>query len=715
MLPAGTLLQNRYRVVRCIGQGGMGAVYEAQHEELGHRVALKETFHTEDDSLRRAFKREARMLAGLRHTSLPRVTDYFTEGDGLFLVMEHIKGDDLLEMLNRRAEPFPVPEVLRWANQLLSVLEYLHTQEQPVIHRDIKPNNIKLNERGDVILLDFGLAKGAAGELTSVVASRSVLGFTLAYAPLEQILKADPNLAEHLSVFGADKIEDILRTPTDARSDLYALGATLYHLLTNKLPAQSLTRVLAVWSGKPDPLLPANAINPQVQPSIAALLQKAMALEKEDRPASAAEMRDKLNKAAQPAPDAVLPSAVNIIADLPTVPATQQVPVQPTIPSSIGEAPRLPDSQPERARSNKRFSNWLILLPISLLALTVFLLSFWRNNTQYNTGTNATTNSNIAIPASANSSPLSATQTSTPQPSSVNQTWELTYTLRGHTEGIYSVAFSPDSKLLASGSDDSTVKLWDVTSGRELKTLKGHTWNVISVDFSPDGRTLASGSRDYAIKLWDVDSGRELKTLTGHSHQVHSVAFSPDGKILASGSNDRTAKIWDMTSWRELKTLRHPEEVMAAEFSPDGKQLASCSGNSIMLWDTTNWRLLKTLRGHSNYIATIAFSPDGKLLASGSADSVKLWDVVSGQEVKTLLGPTRSLLSVAFSPDGKILASCNTGGDDTVRLWEVASGRELTPLSGHINYVISVAFSRDGKMLASGGYDSTIKLWRIKE
>src|SRR5256885_4814185 len=142
MLSPGILLQNRYRVIRRIGQGGMGAVYEAEHEELSHTVALKETFHTEDESLRRAFKREARMLASLRHPALPRVTDYFTEGDGLFLVMEFITGDDLMERLSQRREPFPVSEVLRWADELLDVLKYLHSFDPPIIHRDIKPNNI---------------------------------------------------------------------------------------------------------------------------------------------------------------------------------------------------------------------------------------------------------------------------------------------------------------------------------------------------------------------------------------------------------------------------------------------------------------------------------------------------------------------------------------------------------------------------------------------
>jgi serine/threonine protein kinase len=310
MLSHGTLLQNRYRVIRRIGQGGMGAVYEARHEELGHSFALKEAFHTDDESLRRAFKREARTLAGLQHPGLPRVIDYFAEGDGLYLVMEYVEGDDLLKLLGARGEPFPAEEVMGWTEQLLDVLEYLHTRPTPVIHRDIKPSNVKLSPRGNVVLLDFGLSKGVSADASSVVASRSVLGFTLTYAPLEQILKADPNLAQHLTVVDADRVERILQTPTDASSDIYSLAATLYHLLTNRQPTQAPTRAVAVWSGKPDPLRPADEVNPRVPADLAALLQRALRLESAERVGSAAEMRGglaevrrRLAQPTEPAPE----------------------------------------------------------------------------------------------------------------------------------------------------------------------------------------------------------------------------------------------------------------------------------------------------------------------------------------------------------------------------------------------------------------------------
>lgn len=272
MLAPDTVLQHRYRIVRQIGKGGMGAVYEAIDQRLGNRVALKQTLAT-SDQMARSLEREARLLAALRHASLPKVTDHFVDGSGQYLVMEFIAGEDLDALLTRRKRAFTVENVLAWADQLLRVLEYLHRQQPPVLHRDIKPQNLKLTADGEVVLLDFGLAKGIATSHTH--ANESIFGYTPHYAPLEQIDNSG----------------------TEPRSDLYSLAATLYHLVTGVQPPDALTRATAVLRQLPDPLIPPAALNPAIPPAVDRVVMQAMALNIDERPSSAASMRADLEQA----------------------------------------------------------------------------------------------------------------------------------------------------------------------------------------------------------------------------------------------------------------------------------------------------------------------------------------------------------------------------------------------------------------------------------
>jgi serine/threonine protein kinase len=272
MLAPDTVLQNRYRIVRQLGQGGMGAVYEAIDQRLSRTVALKETL-VDTEELRRAFEREARLLANLNHPSLPRVIDHFTEDEGQYLVMDFIPGDDLKTLLDKRGKPFDPDEVLKWADELLDALEYLHTHEPFIIHRDIKPANLKLTAKGKIVLLDFGLAKGAAGQMTVAgTLNRSVFGYSPNYAPLEQI-QGERTLP---------------------RSDLYSLAATLYHLLTGQMPPDALTRATTIFNDEPDPLVPIEMVNPAVPSGLSSVIKQALSLNPKQRPASAAEMRKAL-------------------------------------------------------------------------------------------------------------------------------------------------------------------------------------------------------------------------------------------------------------------------------------------------------------------------------------------------------------------------------------------------------------------------------------
>ncbi len=269
MLAINTILQNRYEIISVIGQGGVGAVYEARDLRLRNTVALKHLM-INDPIVSKAFEHEAQLLAKLRHTSLPRVSDHFSDSQGQFLVMDYIAGDDLGLQLSRGAT-FSISTVLDWADQLLDALEYLHGQNPPILHRDIKPANIKITANNEVMLLDFGLAKGSLAT-QQLISNHSVRGYTQQYAPMEQIQG----------------------TGTDERSDLFALAATIYYLLTGKAPADVLTRAAAVLQGDPDPLIEPIQINSQIPVHVNQVLLQALALNRNQRPVNAMAMHQAL-------------------------------------------------------------------------------------------------------------------------------------------------------------------------------------------------------------------------------------------------------------------------------------------------------------------------------------------------------------------------------------------------------------------------------------
>ena len=286
------------------------------------------------------------------------------------------------------------------------------------------------------------------------------------------------------------------------------------------------------------------------------------------------------------------------------------------------------------------------------------------------------------------------------------------FVYEGHSNWITSVSYSPQGRILATSSGDKTVKLWDTYTGQCIETLQGHTDWIYSVAFSPSGSILASSSGDKTVKLWDVCTAQCLKTLQKHTNWVRSVAFSPQGNILASGSADHTVRLWDVDTGECIKTLRgHSDRVWSVIFSPDSQILASGSDDhTVRLWDVDTGECFKTLHGHTSHVRSVAFSPDGQVLVSGGEDQVViLWDIYTSQRLKTLQGQASKVWSVAFSPDGQTLA---TGGlDQKVKLWDVRSGQCLKTLQGHTRSVCFVTFSPDGRSIASGSADHTVKLW----
>ena len=279
---------------------------------------------------------------------------------------------------------------------------------------------------------------------------------------------------------------------------------------------------------------------------------------------------------------------------------------------------------------------------------------------------------------------------------------------------LYSIAISPDSKLLASGDGD-TVKLWSLPEGKLLQTLSGHNYRVDCLAVSPDGKLLASGDGN-TVKLWSLPDGKLLQTLTWHSD---CLIISPDGKLLASWDSDGIVNLWSLPDGKPLQTLSVRSGnnwlYLAIAISPDSKLLASWGDdNAVKLWSLPDGNLLQTLTGHSERVRCLAISPDVKLLASGSDDNtVKLWSLPDGKLLQTLTGHGSYVICLAISPDIKLLASGS--GDNTVKLWNLPNGKLVQTLTGHGSSVTCLAISPDNKLLASGSSDGTVKLWSLAD
>jgi WD40 repeat protein/serine/threonine protein kinase len=791
MLPRNHLLQNRYRIIRPLGKGGMGHVYEALDDAVDCIVAIKETFAT-TERLRKAFEHEAKLLANLKHPVLPRVTHHFREGTGQFLVMEYVEGDNLAELLKKRKRPFSFEEILPWAEKLLDALAYLHSRPEPIIHRDIKPSNIKLTDDEEIYLLDFGLAKGAAGQMSTIEneqVTSSVYGYTAPYAPLEQINNSG----------------------TNAQSDLYSLGATLYHLLTGRVPVTASARYEKIEQGLTDPLLPASQLNSRVPLSVSLFLSRAMAMSRRERIASALHMHDALlavraqieDERGRRSPEietasdadelkeierASQASTIPLLAASPRLsgemarqeenqaaPQADETPVgvagptqnqpqakpldenseaswpsqinsaahasQPTLsdaaeaqaaqiltgdpPSNVRHTPRqnvsadLPviDSSSNLAEQRKP-KRWLWMAGggvfLALLVWMIFTFAYSSRqktllsnaNTQKVVGDNSAGTDNSA-PEKASSTPLTFRKN-----------------LAGQEGVVWSVAFSPDSSLMASASSDKKVRVCDTSTWQLIRPpLEGHVKAVNSVAFSPDGNTLASGGSDGKIILWDRQNDYQANVLAENLNDVWLVAFSPtDGNLLASVGKNNSVKLWNLSKRTNILLNGHTDIVWSVAFSPDGRTLASASRDmTIILWDVQSKKPRRILREHDKPVVTIAFSPDNRMLASGSfvkrgtspvgaVDKfLKLWDVETGAELKLLSGSSADVTSVAFSPDGKTLASASS--DKTIRLWDTQNGKAKQVLNQHENIVTALSFSPKGEKLISGSRDETVKLY----
>jgi WD40 repeat protein/tRNA A-37 threonylcarbamoyl transferase component Bud32 len=750
--PPGTPLRSfgDYELLQEIGQGGMGVVYKARQRSLHRLVAVKmiRRDHLDSDTDGQRFRNEAEMVAQLDHPQIVPIYEVGETDGQLYFSMKLIEGGDLAEQLPRfTADP-------RAAARLLVSLARAvhHAHQRGILHRDLKPSNVLLDADGQPHITDFGLAKRLTPPaFTSARASRkgeltlsgAIVG-TPSYMAPEQ---ACPTLRVSAKG-GAGKGPGVTTA-----ADVYGLGTLLYALLTGRPPFQGDTLLDTLVQVKEREPEPPRFSNRRVDRDLNTICLKCLNKEPHQRYGSAEALADDLERWLKGEPIRARPvsawergwqwakrrpavAALALVSGVATLLVvagavglwyhgrlqeefgkTQEARERAEAAvaeaemyqyfhhiarahagwrdGNMGGVEKLLDACPTERR-NWEWHYLKRLCHTELLTLEGHTDQVW----------------SVAF------SPDGQRLASGSREGSV-KVWDATtgqvlHTLPGHTDVVHAVAFSPGGRQLASGGWDGVVKVWDATTGAVLQTLKGHTATVHGVAFSPDGERLASGGRGGEVKVWDVRTGQENLALIGHTGTVYRVVFSPDGTRLASASMDRTVRVWDARIGTEaLLTLKgHIDQVVGVAFSPDGTRLASASVDwTVKVWDATAGRETFTLKGHKSGILSVVFSPDGTRLASASMDrTVKVWDATTAGEARlTLKGHTNQVRSVSFSPDGTRLASASW--DRTVKVWDATTDPEALSLTGHTNRVVSVAFSPDGKRLASGSGDRTVKVW----
>jgi len=703
-----------YEITREIARGGMGVVFLARQVSLNRTVALKMILvgqFANDTDVKR-FHTEAEAAANLDHPGIVPIYEVGQHEGQHYFSMGFVEGQSLAQRL--ADGPLSSRQAAALMVKVAEAIEYAH--RRGVIHRDLKPANILLDQAGNPRVTDFGLAKKVQGD-SGLTGSGQIMG-TPSYMPPEQA--------------GGRRGE------VGPAADVYALGATLYCLVTGRPPFQAASAMDTVIQVISDEPVPPRRLNPAVDRDIETICLKCLEKEPSKRYASAAALAEELARFLAGEPILARPVGTAERAwrwcrrNPGLAAATSAVALLLIVTTALSW---------RSAHESRRFAGRL------KTERDVALQNLQRAEaaedaaTSYSDGLERQlyiNRVNLAYREYQANDSVRADDYLDKCPPSLRR-WEWSYVKAlchqellgleqspGERGWNPAAAYSPDGRQIATGYNSRVknevnyeVRIWDASSGRLLHRLAGHTGGIRALSFSPDGHLLASGSEDHTIRLWDTSSGRQLQTFQGHRGMVFSLAFHPKGDLIVSGGGTwdplRPAppemKLWDARTGREVRSFEgHGLWVSGVAFSPDGRQVASgCPDAAIRIWETETGRLLTTFSFRWQAVGDVAYSPDGRQIAAAQTNGIiRLWST-SGAMLRTFEGHQGRVNSVCFRPDGRVLASA--GQDTTVRLWDVPTGRELAVFRGHAATADKVRFSPDGQRIVSAGGYFASKVW----